>query len=102
MKFPRIHLAIDNCFASKRWTEPREWLALASSMGLRNVEASADTEADPLYMGSEYMADWIGEVTRCEKDSGVKVVNLYSGHGTYTTLGLGHQDCRVRDRMRGL
>jgi sugar phosphate isomerase/epimerase len=100
MKFPRIHLAIDNCFASKRWTEPREWLALADSLGLRNVEASADTEADPLYMGAEYMQDWTAEVARCETSFGVKVVNLYSGHGTYTTLGLGHHDRRVRDRIR--
>jgi hypothetical protein len=102
MQYPRIHLAIDNCFASKRWTEPREWLALAGSMGLKNVEASADTEADPLYMGSEYMEDWTAEVARGEKDSGVEVVNLYSGHGTYATLGLGHQDRRVRHRIRDL
>src|SRR5208283_4669039 len=101
-KSPRIHLAIDNCFASKRWTEPREWLDLCGSMGLKYVEASADTEADPLYMGSEYMEDWTAEVARCEQDSGVKVVNLYSGHGTYTTLGLAHHDRRVRDRIRDL
>jgi hypothetical protein len=31
----------------------------------------------------------------------VKIVNLYSGHGTYSTLGLGHTDIRVKDRMLG-
>jgi hypothetical protein len=45
------------------------------------------------------MSDWAQEVARNEKASGVKVVNLYSGHGTYTTLGLGHTDTGVRKRM---
>jgi hypothetical protein len=74
-------------------------MELVQQVGLKHVEASADTEADPLYCGEEYMKDWIEEVSRCEKSSGVKVVNLYSGHGTYTTLGLGHTDERVRQRM---
>jgi hypothetical protein len=29
----------------------------------------------------------------------VKVANLYSGHGTYTTLGLTYTDPQVRRRM---
>jgi D-erythrulose 1-phosphate 3-epimerase len=99
MVFPRVYLAIDNCFASKRWTRPREWLELVRELGLGYVEASADTEADPLYCGEPYMEDWARDVARNEKATGVKVVNLYSGHGTYTTLGLGHTDARVRQRM---
>lgn len=99
MAFPRVYLAIDNCFASKRWTRPEEWLGLVRDLGLGYVEASADTEADPLYCGEQYMADWAEEVARNETATGVKVVNLYSGHGTYTTLGLGHTDARVRQRM---
>jgi hypothetical protein len=46
------------------------------------------------------MADWRREVRRVTADCGVEVVNLYSGHGTYTTLGLGHPDDRVRERMK--
>ena len=72
----------------------------AKRLGVSNVEASADTEADPLYMGPEYMEDWTREVSKCGESIGVKVVNLYSGHGTYTTLGLGHPDVRVRERIR--
>jgi D-erythrulose 1-phosphate 3-epimerase len=98
-RFPSVSLAIDNCFASKRWTRPREWMELARQFGLQYVEASADTEADPLYCGEEYMEDWVDEVSRCERETGVKVVNLYSGHGTYSTLGLGHTDERVRQRL---
>src|SRR5208337_321025 len=98
MDFPRVYLAIDNCFASKRWTQPMEWMEFVQRAGLNHVEASADTEADPLSCGEEYMKDWTEEVARCEKSTGVKVVNLYSGHGTYTTLGLCHTDKRVRQR----
>lgn len=96
---PRVFLAVDNCFASKRWTKPVEWMELVREIGLGSVEASADTEADPLYCGEEYMTDWVKEVKRAERRTGVKVVNLYSGHGTYATLGLGHTDPRVRRRM---
>jgi D-erythrulose 1-phosphate 3-epimerase len=96
---PTIHLAIDNCFASKRWTRPREWMEFARLLGLRFVEASADTEADALYCGIDYLEDWAEEVSRSEKETDVKVVNLYSGHGTYATLGLGHTDERVRRRI---
>lgn len=97
---PKISLAIDNCFASKRWTRPKDWMPLIMDMGIYQVEASADTECDPLYMGDEYIKDWIEEVKTCSEITGVKVVNLYSGHGTYATLGLAHTDPRVRLRFR--
>lgn len=97
---PKLFLAIDNCFASKRWTRPKEWMGLIKDLGITLVEASADTECDPLYMGKEYLADWVAEVKKCSEKSGVRVVNLYSGHGTYATLGLAHTDERVRIRFR--
>jgi sugar phosphate isomerase/epimerase len=97
--YPRIYLAIDNCFASKRWTTPQEWCDVIASLGVRYVEASADTELDPLYMGEEYLADWALEVKKAGAASGLRVVNCYSGHGTYSTLGLTHTDPRVRRRM---
>ena len=50
---PIIYLGIDNCFASKRWVRPMEWARVISDLGLKHVEASADTECDPLYMGNE-------------------------------------------------
>ncbi|TFG60200.1 MAG: hypothetical protein E4H36_12455 [Spirochaetales bacterium] len=97
--YPNVFLAIDNCFASKRWTQPKEWMSLIKDLGINYIEASADTEADPLYCGPEYMAEWTEEVVKAEKINGVKVVNLYSGHGTYSTLGLGHTHRAVQKRM---
>ena len=99
MKDPKIYLAIDNCFGSKRWTEPREWMDTIKELGIYYVEASADTECDPLYMGDEYMKDWVDKVHTASAETGVKVANLYSGHGTYATLGLAHTDPGVRYRF---
>ncbi len=97
---PRLSIAVDNRFASKRWTRPADWMSLIKDMGITLVEASADTECDPLYNGEAYIADWIVEAKRCSERFGVRVVNLYSGHGTYATLGLTHTDERVRNRIR--
>jgi sugar phosphate isomerase/epimerase len=97
--YPRIYLAIDNCFASKRWTRPEEWCGLIAQLGINYVEASADTELDPLYMGAEYLSDWLPDVEKAAAAAGIHIANLYSGHGTYTTLGLTHTDSRVRRRL---
>ncbi len=98
-RYPRIFLAIDNCFASRRWIAPRDWAAVIRNFGLFCVEASADNECDPLYSTPEYMSDWVDEVRAVYERTGVRVVNLYSGHGTYATTGLAHPDVRVRDRI---
>lgn len=97
--YPRIYLAIDNCVFYKRWTDPDEWAQKIKELGVRYIEASADTELDPLYMGPAYFYDWVQKVKEAEKKHDVKVCNLYSGHGTYTTLGLTHPDVRVRRNM---
>lgn len=99
MTDPRIHLAIDNCFASKRWTEPEEWMNVIRDLGISHIEASADNECDPLYMGREYLVGWIKKIKCASLRTGVKVVNLYSGHGTYATLGLAHTNRKIRDRF---
>jgi len=95
-------LAIDNCFASKRWTRPEDWARVIADLGVSYVEASADTELDPLYMGLDYLDGWVKQVRDAQERFGVRVVNLYSGHGTYSTLGLAHTDPTVRKRMREL
>lgn len=99
MKSPKIYLAVDNCFASKRWTNPSEWMKVIKEVGLYYVEASADNECDPLYTTPEYIENWINEIKECSDKTGVSVANLYSGHGTYATLGLAHNDKRIRDHM---
>lgn len=97
--YPRIHLAIDNCVFYKRWTRPEEWAEKIASLGLRYIEASADTELDPLYMGEQYLSGWVEEVQKAQDKYGVQVCNLYSGHGTYTTCGLTHTEESVRNHM---
>lgn len=97
--FPRIHLAIDNCFASKRWTRPDEWIREVADIGITAIEASADNELDPLYLGSDYITRWQDEVREAAARHGCRVANLYSGHGTYATLGLSHTDPTVRGRF---
>lgn len=99
---PKVHLAIDNCFASKRWTEPEEWMEIAASIGLCYVEASADTECDPLYHGEEYLKRWIDKVTDASAKTGVRISSIFSGHGSYTTLGMAHTDPVVRRRFLDL
>ncbi len=97
---PRIHLAVDNCFASKRWTEPVEWMAIARDAGISCIEASADNEIDPLYNTPDSLQSWHDKVLSASIRTGVKVVNLYSGHGSYATLGLAHTDERIRNRIQ--
>ena len=99
MAYPKIYLAIDNCFAFKRWTRPEDWAKVISDLGVHYIEASADTELDPLFMGESYLKHWVDDVKEAEVKFGVKVANLYSGHGTYCTLGLTHTDDEVRRRM---
>jgi sugar phosphate isomerase/epimerase len=100
MTGPRIHLAIDNCFASKRWTRPADWVRIVKEMGISFVEASADNECDPLYADPGYLEDWLQDVQSACEQTGVKVANLYSGHGTYATLGLASPDRRNQERIQ--
>jgi len=97
--YPEIYLAIDNCFASKRFTEPADWMKVIRDLGIFHIEASADTECDPLYHGRDYLAGWVEKVKRASSKTGVSVCNLYSGHGTYATLGLSHTDSLIRNRI---
>jgi len=93
---PRLFLAIDNCFASKRWCEVPEWMAVVKDLGIRYVEASADNEIDPLFSTPAHIDQWLKDVRKYSEEYGITVANLYSGHGTYSTLGLGHHDSSVR------
>ena len=96
---PIIYLGIDNCFASKRWVRPAEWARVIRDLGLKYVEASADTECDPLYMGKAFTKDWIEDTLDACARQGIRVNNVYSGHGTYATCGLTHYDDRVTRRF---
>ena len=96
---PRIHLSLDTCFAKKRWPMPEDWAPIVRDLGVAYVELSADTEADPMYHGEAYLARWDRRVeAACEKH-GIGIGSLYSGHGSYTTMGLLHPDPEIVDRM---
>lgn len=99
MSDPKVHLSIDNCFASKRWVEPLEWMKISADIGIKYVEASADTECDPFYHGTDYLDRWFDKVTDASVLTGVGISSMYSGHGTYSTLGLAHTDDEVRKRF---
>ena len=90
---------MDNSFAAKRWTKPDEWTRIIRDMGIRHIEASADTEADPLYCGFEYLSQWLQEVREACAAHGVTVDNFYTGYTTYRTLGLAHPDAKIRARV---
>ena len=96
---PRLYLCIDNCFAYKRWVKPLDWMLLIRDMGVNYVEQSADTECDPMYMGADYMKEWARWVREGAEKTGVRVMNVYSGHGTYTTCGMTHWHEGVRRRF---
>ena len=74
-------------------------MGLCGDWGINYIEASADTECDPLYTTPEYIADWSARISDCSKKTGVRISNLYSGHGTYATLGLAHDDERIREHI---
>ena len=96
---PTVHLSIDTCFASKRWPMPRDWAPIVADLGIRYVELGADTEADPMYHGDEYLRDWDDQVAEECARNGLRVASLYSGHGSYGTMGLLHPDERIVRRM---
>ena len=98
-RYPRIFLTMDNSFAAKRWTTPDEWSRIIRDFGITCIEASADTEADPFYCGTEYLDEWLAQVCDASHAHGVRVVNFYTGYTTYRTLGLAHPDIRVRERV---
>ena len=95
MVYPRIYLAMDNCFAIKRWVRPSEWMPLIKELGVDCVEASTDNEIDPLFSPDDYMDMWLNEVRTEQKRLGMRVANFFTGYQTYRTIGLAHHDERV-------
>jgi sugar phosphate isomerase/epimerase len=99
-RYPRVYLAVDNCFASKRWTVPEEWIRIIRKWGIKYIEASADVEADPLYIGANQLRSWETEVSYTMKRYEVHISSIFTGHGSYTTLGLAHNHEEVQRRMQ--
>lgn len=89
LRYPRIHLAVDNCFAIKRWVEPAEWMRKVRQLGdIRYIEASSDNEIDPSHNTQTFRDDWTAEVKEYEQKLGLKVASFYSGYSTYRTVGI--------------
>ncbi len=100
VKYPRIHLAIDNCFAIKRWVEPAEWMRIISGIGgIRCIQASTDNEIDPCHNTQAFRNDWVKEVKKYECELDLKVVSFYSGYATYRTVGIASMNAGKRRAM---
>jgi hypothetical protein len=99
MQSPRVFLALDNCFAIKRWVRPRDWMQVGRELGFTYMEASADNEIDALYSDERYMAKWAEEAKAAQAETGVRLANFYSGYQTYRTVGLAHHDAGMRKRL---
>lgn len=78
---------------------PKDWAPVVADLGVQYLELSADTEADPMYHGRDYLRRWDEEVHRVCQRHNLTVASLYSGHGSYSTLGLLHPDEEVVRRL---
>lgn len=96
---PKLFLAMDNCFAIKRWITPAQWFSVIKEMGAQSIEASTDNEVDPLFLPVSYLDDWVAEVKALEKEHGMRVRSFFTGYQTYRTAGLAHPDARVRSKL---
>lgn len=99
MKYPKIYLTLDNCFAIKRWVEPETWGPLIKELGFDYIEASFDNEMDLLYSSKEYLKEWFKRLAVVEKESDVKVPNFFTGYQTYRTAGLAHPDEKMSKHL---
>lgn len=102
IKYPRIHLTMDNCFAMKRWAKPSEWARVIREDigGISCVQASTDLEIDPQFCPPDYTGRWVRDVRQCEKKYGIRLVSFYSGYVTYRSISLLHWDKSYRERFR--
>lgn len=98
-KYPKVYLVLDNCFAIKRWTTPREWSRIVKEIGFNYIEASFDNEIDMLFTSDSYKKRWFNELKEAEKEYDIKVVNFYTGYQTYRTSGLAHDDNEYVDNL---
>jgi len=96
---PKLYLAMDNCFAIKRWITPAQWFQVIKAMGATSIEASTDNEVDPLFLPASYLDDWVEEVKALETAHGIRVRSFFTGYQTYRTAGLAHPDARVRNKL---
>ena len=96
MNGPKIYLSVDNCFASKRWTHPQDWMKVISECGIHYVEASADNECDPLYMDEAYLSNWTKDIRKHAPEYQIQIANLYSG----TSAGIWQKNGREWEEER--
>ncbi len=92
MKYPKIYLAMDTCFALKRWVEPETWGKLIADMGYQSIQLSTDNELDPIFTSEAHRRNWIKRLHAVEDKYGVKAESIYSGYQTYRTCGFCSND----------
>ena len=88
-QFPRIHLAVDTCFAAGRWSDPRIWAEIVAESGVKAVAVSADCDFDPLYTEPGWYAVRLNRLKDALNEYGLKVSAFTSGEGTRFMMGFG-------------
>lgn len=99
IKYPRIYLVLDNCFAIKRWTKPGDWMGVCKELGYSYVQPSTDNELDPLFHSSAYLDDWFLEVDQLQRELNMHTANFYTSYQTYRTTGFADPDRRIGDHL---
>lgn len=98
-KYPKIYLGVDNCFAIKRWVEPKDWISLIKDMGINVGEASFDNEIDFLYSPQWYIDQWFESLMKAEEENNFAVRAFYTGYQSYRTTGFAHFDTKMADNL---
>jgi len=102
VKYPRIHLSLDNCFALKHWPWPRHWGKVVHDIGgIHCIEASTDLEIDPQFCPMEYRRRWVEEMREMGAKYDLQVNAMYSGYATYRSVGLLSPEKSYRDTLMG-
>ena len=91
----RFTLAINNCFAVKRWPEPEDWSRIVvKDLGLNIVQFSYDL-LDPRTK-EPALSVMIGKINRATRKFGIKIHSTFTGLAAYSYNLLGHPDPLMR------
>jgi len=91
----RVRLGVNNCFAVKRWPEPREWAEIVShELGLKLVQFSYDL-LDP--RSPKPVIDlMVEEIRDAVREYGLELHSTFTGLAAYSFNLLGHPNPVLR------
>lgn len=92
----KFKLAVDICFAKKRWPEPESWLEIVKNeLHLRYVEFDSDF-LDPLYISEPTKSQIALKIRQLAKKYDIVIHNYFTGTMTHCVNLISHPDERVR------